>query len=626
MEYIKKLILNKKLMIQIWVIFFCLCIFAMSATFSPIANKSTKTINIVLFDLVSLLPFFATTFILAKSIQWNRAMIKQFFFNYRFLIIVVAISTLLRLIQFNTLPRWDSDTYLKEVFKGCGQFDFTLKSYLLSFRLCSHPSLGYAFFLAMGAFCFPDSIIGVNIINLILVEFAIIFVYKLLQKIFPKISPFIIALATLLFSMEPMFLGTFYGLSLDFGIGIFFIYILFFNSFGYNLLFFFFSCILVQTKEVGAIMILGFFIGYAIISLLSGNGSLLKRLTDLFLDKTLIGGYFAGLIMFYYLIWVNTSPDIGMWSSITVGENGGNDNYFGFNILYIMQKFKTAFVLNFYWIVSVIIIIGIFLSVKRGILRSFFQENRTVFAGGISIFFLLIFNSIYITINNSRYILVIAMFAVFCMLIIILHIRNNNKKYLLLSFISLLFLAQAFVTIDPITLFAFDKVKTSDNTYMIHTEWGGHYSPVLDIGIYNNQTTYLDKAFDNILRENAYDGNMDIIIGGEYSCGNTYEGVAYHCFEGHSLDFYWDLEKECRTFVKNNSCIDLNTVYQKDLAELKKSKKLKKQAVLLVIKQFYSDEPAILKNITKYYDIGERKQSTMPGQGAIYYYNLERLS
>ena len=106
------------------------------------------------------------------------------------------------------------------------------------------------------------------------------------------------------------------------------------------------------------------------------------------------------------------------------------------------------------------------------------------------------------------------MFAVFCMLIIILHIRNNNKKYLLLSFISLLFLAQAFVTIDPITLFAFDKVKTSDNTYMIHTEWGGHYSPVLDIGIYNNQTTYLDKAFDNILRENAYDGNMDIIIGG----------------------------------------------------------------------------------------------------------------
>ena len=38
--------------------------------------------------------------------------------------------------------------------------------------LSSHPSLGYAFFLAMGAFCFPDSIIGVNIINLILVEFA----------------------------------------------------------------------------------------------------------------------------------------------------------------------------------------------------------------------------------------------------------------------------------------------------------------------------------------------------------------------------------------------------------------------------------------------------------------------
>lgn len=626
MKDIKNLMQYKKLIIQIWIIFFCLSIFAISATFSPIANKSAQTVNIILFDLVSLLPLLALTFILAKSIHWNRSMIKQFFYNYRFLIIVIVVSTLLRFIQFNTLPRWDSDTYLKEVIKGCNQFDFTLKSYLLSFRLCSHPSLGYAFFLAMGVFCFPNSIIGINIINLILVEIAIIFVYKLLQKIFPKISPCIIALSTLLFSMEPMFLGTFYGLSLDFGIGIFFIYILFFNSFGYNLLFFFFACILVQTKEVGAIMLLGFFIGYAIITLISKNGSFLKRLTDLFLDKTLIGGYFAGLIMFYYLIWVNTSPDIGMWSSITVGEDGGNDNYFGFNILYIIQKLKTAFVLNFYWVAAVIIIVGLLISIKRGILRSFFKKHKTIFAGGVSIFFLLVFNSIYITINNSRYILAIALFEVFCMLILILHIHNNNKKCLLLSSISLLFLAQAFLTIDPITLFTFDRVKTSDNIYMIHTEWGGHFSPVLDIGVYNNQTTYLDKAFDNILRENEYNGNMDIIIGGEYSCGNKYEGIAYHCFEGHSLDFYWDSEKQCRTFVKNNSCINLNTVYQKDLAEMKKSKKLKKQAILLVIKQFYSNEPAILEGITRYYDIGERKHCTIPGQGTIYYYNLERLT
>lgn len=595
----------------------------MSATFSPIANKSSRTINMVLFDLISLLPLLAITFILVKSVHWNQTMIKQFFFNYRFLIIVVVISTLLRLIQFNIIPRWDSDTYLNEIIKGCSQFDFTLKSYLLSFRLCSHPSLGYAFFLAMGVFCFPNSIIGVNIINLILVEFAIIFVYKLLQKIFPQISSSVIALATLLFSMEPMFLGTFYGLSLDFGIGIFFIYILFFNSFGYNLLFFFFSCILVQTKEVGAVMILGFFIGYVIITLITKNGSFLKSLADLFLDKTLIGAYFAGLIMFYYLIWVNTSPDIGMWSSIIGGVDGANYNYFEFNISYIIQKFKTVFVLNFHWIISIIIIIGLLLSIKKGMFCSFFKKNRTIFAGGISIFFLLIFNSVYITLNNSRYILVIAMFEVVCMLIILLYIRNNTKKYLLLSSISLLFLAEAFMTIDPITLLTFDRVKTSDNIYMIHTEWGEHYSPVLDIGIYNNQTTYLDKAFDNILRENEYDGNMDIVIGGEFICNNTYEGVAYHSFKGHSLDFYWDLEKECRTFVKNNSCIDLNIVYQKDLDDMKKAKKLKKQAILLIIKQFYSNESEVLEKITRYYDIGERKQCIVPGQGTIYYYNLE---
>ena len=215
------------------------------------------------------------------------------------------------------------------------------------------------------------------------------------------------------------------------------------------------------------------------------------------------------------------------------------------------------------------------------------------------------------------------MFEVVCMLIILLYIRNNTKKYLLLSSISLLFLAEAFMTIDPITLLTFDRVKTSDNIYMIHTEWGKHYSPVLDIGIYNNQTTYLDKAFDNILRENEYDGNMDIVIGGEFTCNNTYEGVAYHSFKGHSLDFYWDLEKECRTFVKNNSCIDLNIVYQKDLDDMKKAKKLKKQAILLIIKQFYSNESEVLEKITRYYDIGERKQCIVPGQGTIYYYNLE---
>lgn len=617
---------NRKFIVQLWVIFFCISCFSLSATLSPISDKS-DIMNVVIWDMCVFVPLIILSCLLLKGISFKFCSLKEFFIRNRGIILLLLFSAVIRLYQFDLFPRWDTDVYLDSLIDACSKFDFTVGSYFNSFRLCSHSSLGYALFLATGYYCSPNNLIGINIVNLILLECAVVFIYQMLCRIFPGISKKIILLGVLLVSVEPMFLGIFYNLSLDFGIAVFLIFIMYFNKINYNILFFFFSLILVQTKEVGVVILAGYFIGYAIICFISNEGKVINRILDLATEPALIGAFFGGISMIYYKIWMNLSQDLNMWGGdISVGNSANvTNNYFGLDFSYILLKIKTIFFINFYWIPAIIILVGlIYFFVYHVQIKKFFCQNKELFASVFGMVFLMGFNMLYITYNNPRYNMVIQVLLVFYMVIVFLRlVIKENIRLAVMSVITILFLIQSYTTIDPVSFLLFPNLNTSDKMKIVHTGWDEQISLVADISLYNNQTAYLDKCFDSILRKENYDSNKDILLWGTYDSDTKFEGMRSAFFEGKGLKFNWDAEFGKRTYVKSASSTDLNIINEIEFEQKYDAKDLNREAILIIIKQFYNHENEVLSEVEKYYEIGNRKKCEVFGQGTIYYYNLK---
>lgn len=83
-------------------------------------------------------------------------------------LLVAIVFIVIRLAQFDTLPRWDSETYFAALRKACENYEYDFPSLINNFFLAGHVSLGYALFLAMGHFIWPNAAQGVYAVNLLL--------------------------------------------------------------------------------------------------------------------------------------------------------------------------------------------------------------------------------------------------------------------------------------------------------------------------------------------------------------------------------------------------------------------------------------------------------------------------
>lgn len=615
--------------IQWWVVFGIMFIFSLSATISSFSNKANIN-NVIKWNISIILPFLILsilTFIgYCKRIKWCE--LKKKLFNNKFIIVVLVINVIIRIYQLDIFPRWDTEAYLYALIGGCKKFSFTVPSYLDSFRLCSHSSLGYALFLATGEYMISNSMLGVSLVNLLLVEFAIYFVYIIIKKAFPLYNDGVIAIATLLVSVEPMFLGTFYNISLDFGVAIFLIYLMYFALKKYHVLFLFFSLIIVQTKETGVIVLFGFLVGYAIMLIINGHGNLINRILDLFLNKVLIGAFFGCLLMIYYKIWMNLSVNANMWGGGISSENGNKaNNYIGIDLSYIIQKLKTFLFINYYWLALIIIVfIIVFKIYKKQLKTEYLKSNPEIVAGAVSAVFLAGFNCLYVTYNNPRYNILISLYLSFVLAICILGIYSELKKIArcLIVSICIIFIVQSYTTIDFMSFVFFDTIYTSDTTKMVHTGWNGLVSLVADISLYNNQNRYLDIAFDKILKKENYNQYTDVLLLGTYENNSKFESMRAAYFEGKFFEFKWDTKKKRRVYIENKSCIPLNIIYSNEFEKALAQSSLNESAILMITKQFYNHEDDIIKYVKNYYTVGSRQKVSINGQGTIYYYKLSK--
>lgn len=528
---------------QIAIIFFYIMIFVYAALFKTQANI-TRPKSILI--LVTASTMFCVTFLV---IAINKRNVDESLVDIvkrnKYIIILIFITVLIRLPQMGTVIRWDSQVYYAYLQTACENFDFSLASLFNGFRLAGHPTIGYASFLAILEFLMPGNIYNISISNLLLSIVLVISVYKILVYFLKKENICTMLLSVCVSSL-PIFLGTYTYYHMDFGVCIFFFILLFCHIYKYYLWELFASLLLVQSKEVGVIVLGGYVLFFLLAKFVSIKGSAIDRFREIIICKEtwlFISIILAGCIYMF----LSMTGILNGWQMTDSSGNAITEiNYFSFNLKYIFHKLKEIFILNFQWVV---VIITACLGISNLLKRKKKKIDNYVWGilGSIVAYFL--FSILYITYPLPRYNIVIMMEIVLVMCILIGNsLKTSVTQYFLGIIISVIFIIQSYFTIDPVSIKSFKNLNTNGLS-LLQTSLDDGY--IGDYCVYNYQYSFLDKGIARILSDIDYKGEIPVFI----------KNTADDLFLGGNRQFfpiYWDTMEEKWTYTISEYTIEVN--------------------------------------------------------------------
>lgn len=550
---------------------------------------------------------------------------KDFWKKNQYLLLFFVGFVTLRLLQFDILPRWDSDIYFAQIKNACDNFDFTIFSFINSFKLAGHISYGYSLFLAIGYYICPNGFTGVYLMNLLLSAVAFFMTFRILVHYIPRADRRLVAFGTFIIWCQPMNLGLFHKIVPDYELFIFLIYVLYFHIYKKYLLLCFFSVILMTTKETGIICVAGYCLGY-ILCVFYGTGKKgFERVKAVLKNKIVLSMIFAGIagmLAMLYLMFVSRT----LWG-VGYGQEwyGVPFSRFAFQKGYIVQKLKTFFLLNFYWLWLLIIIICSIALLKKKrdlIIISFHRYPELIcFIGALLAH--IVFSVLYVTYNIPRYNLCVefglALFGVL-LLFVVFKEKHLCAVETILGLVFVLIFLQTYLTIDPITKMVFPIASNGSSFPMVNVQWKETPSLKSETTVYNYQYTYLDKAYDQLLRDINYNGDVDLILWGPM--GVTVDAVD---IDGLFLHYYWDTEKQERTMNENEHTVPINRIFQEEFEdELYENGLLHEKAVWIFTPHFEDNEVELYSELDEYYHIDETRQEAGGSYGGkVYYYMMQ---
>lgn len=546
--------------------------------------------------------------------------LKKKLWRERYLYAVLLIAGILRSFSLNTMQRWDAGEYYYKLGNACENFDFTLQSFFEQFRLCGHPTLGFAPIYAIGDFLFPRKIIGMELMNLALTLAAIFCIFRIFEKILPQTSNRRLGLYTLLVSCGPLFLGTFQNFNPDSGIALFAVFVICSCLYRQYFLMFFWSCVVIQTKETGIVMKAGLVLGLALYDFCSEKGRLSQRVLRVVKNP---GTWIAGISVLLQLGYMKLIGGLTSWASedqqMFQWDNHGL-NCFGFRPDFVITKLKEFFLLNFNWIYVLVIAVGLLLLILN-------RKKRQKPSRGLVLLWsvggcLLLFLILYITGALTRYNLFCDLVLAMTGIVVIEQCFPAAVRYIVTIPCLGLMLAQSFFTIDPVSRLVFPQVNTGAVS-MVYTQMPSEEIYYGDTIVYNHQYTFIDKALDNIFAETYKGGDMNVVhFGGSYGDGSQFNGNFWQDWIPYKVR--WDKKYEKRVHYKSEDTVRINVFGEEWLIQWFERGTVEEvdEAVLIFLPQFEYDEEECLKKLEPLFEIGEKKtwKSTA---GCVDYYEIK---
>lgn len=534
-------------------------------------------------------------------------------------LLVAIVFIVIRLAQFDTLPRWDSETYFAALRKACENYEYDFPSLINNFFLAGHVSLGYALFLAMGYFIWPNAAQGVYAVNLLLSFAGFCCTWGILRHAVKRKTSLQLLLAAFLIWCMPLTLGTFSGISLDYGIMLFLVFLLYSHIKQQYLLMLFWALALATTKETGVICLAGYGVICVLQKFLHQHGSFRDRGLALLKEKAmwiLLGSGGAFLLMrALQLLFGKSSWGTGISKS-------GLHNVFKWQWDYVLLKLQTFFLLNFYWVLALLILYCVLAAAfgKKQRLRYLLLKNEEICCAIGAAAAFIVFSCIYLTYNNPRYNVVVEyILALVCVIFVMWTITEQTVCNLVIGQLCVIMLVQSYYTVDPVTKAVFPKVNTESAFPMVTTGWSGYPSLQADITVYNNQYTYLDKAYDKILSNIGYDENTVLIMWGSYEKGTRAAAI-----QGIRDTYYWDKKQHKRMMEESKNTCEIKVLYQTDFKELLQQGNIPQRAVLICTPHVLDNEWEATSELWQYYSFDSRHVVSVGESGSVIYYRLYR--
>lgn len=383
--------------------------------------------------------------------------------------------------------KWDGLLYY-EAAKDINLFSIS------SLAQYGHISQMYSVMLKVADLIFGKVEVAMVIMNIAMMLIGVCGFYRLLKFIVNDKGEISYVLGTAVYGCSPYVLGMVNYFSLDYYLICLLPWCMYKGLKKQWIDFVLVSVLFCFTKETAIVIYALLCLGLLIIDFKSTKGSIKRKLLEI------ISRIYYYYMLFIGVCWLVIYKMLGPWSA---GEGG-----FSINGGYIAEKLKVFGVLNFNWLLLLIICSGLIIKNKKK-----FEGLWYIPVLSITIGFLL-FSTLFVTINHARYIdcgvFVLNVFAI----VVLLNVRKRVVSNVMTVGLALLMLLSCYFTIDPISRSVFKTVDIG-RAKMITTSFVGFG----DSMIYNKQMFYMEESISKVISqayENEYDIAMPVIGNSTY--------------------------------------------------------------------------------------------------------------
>lgn len=646
-----------------------------SAVISPL---TTKNLLWMLFWLVALGPVFFLSLIRlnkpkivkpahlpspAKQDKGRRA---------RLLVLLFVVVVFLRIWMLGTPLSGDHSEYYAFLIRACRQFDFSPES-LLNFNLCGHASHGFGLFFSPGVFLFPNNVAAVQFMEMGSAGLCSVLLYLIVSRLSRTSSDILAFLAGTTVVSLPINWIQSQGFAPDFGLVLFFIFMLYCDVSQLPVLTFFCALLLGFSKEPGWILLASYGVAKGLTLLAESEGPLSRRFATTLLDGRILPLFVACLTgLAFFLIngvgwtagafYASETADMASWAI--------EYNTIGFDAGFATTRLLQIFAVNFTWVFSILLVLAIVLLTKQrerarqaarldvyeGPARDSETHDRRLdreflpimIPCAASFVFFSLFMVLSISACSLRYTSVASSIILIMLFLAITQLpRLDGRRLSLCSAVgAALLFVQAFMPVDFITNLFFPPVSVGDTSVLCIAQ-PTNTEPGRDYYYCNLQCLWLDKAIEVMLDESDFSDGDVILVAGDSFASAEINGIRTEV-DGRLLKTEeleqahrvkkWDAES--RRYVNNFDPVDTNLVTlstnslfgysplsgaeslsdeSKTNNALQIAQGIEGKAVLYFSPLNNVDEQETLDALSPYFFVGERQIAEAMGGELVFY-------
>lgn len=378
--------------------------------------------------------------------------------------------------------KWDGALY----YEACQNLSLFSIS---SLAVYGHIAQTYSALIAIGTSILGNVACGMMACNIFLLLVSTWAFFSTIRYLVPSKKESLYIFGTAIYAFSPFLLGLVNYYNLDYACLCLSVFVFLFYCKRQWIYFFLFSLLFCFTKEPAIIVYGSMCVGIVLTDFVRDKEKNVgKRFLTLFSHKQ----YY--LMVLPGILWSVTYFILGPW--------GAGNASAEINISYIFEKLKVLYLLNFNWIFTLIIVVGIGYMLKHKILFS--PENAWMFALFIGQGAFTVFSCLLKTVNHPRYSDSSPAFLYLISVVLLMKLCKRTLPWCLKGLAALM-LISSFYTLDPVSKLLFKTVNVGSTDMLVVQE----YEPG-DGMIYNKQLLGLESAMNMALCDSV--DNREVII------------------------------------------------------------------------------------------------------------------